>query len=262
MHPCEALGHEHLDGVPDELGPVEPEQCVGLGVDQHDPAVGVDDHHRVGGRLEQPSEEPLLAALVGDVADVGGDQDAVVGLQRTERDLDRELGAVLAPREEIQLRPHRPDVRLAQEPGAVVAVLLQEARGDQDLDRPADDLLPAIAEQHLDLRVHQDDDAVAVDHDHRVGGSLEQPAEVGRGPCTFVVRHHLRPHAPADGRRRSSDGTPHAGPRHDVWQMLANCPVSGSSGRRGRYAVGRASWRGNGPPAWLGTRCRGAQTTR
>ncbi len=54
-----------------------------------------------------------------------------------------------------------------------------EALGHQVLDRPAEQVVAAGAEEALRLGVEQHDAAVAVDHDHGVGRGFEQAAELG-----------------------------------------------------------------------------------
>ena len=61
----------------------------------------------VGRRLEQAAELVLGRLALGDVADRGGDQRALLGLERAQADLDRELAAVLAQREQLEPGAHR-----------------------------------------------------------------------------------------------------------------------------------------------------------
>ena len=107
----EALGNDVRDLLPDELVAAVAELLLGLEVEQDDLAGLVDDDHRVGRRLEQAAVAALhlcevrSAALAhADVADGRGDEDALGALERAEHDLDRELGAVLAPGGELDAR--------------------------------------------------------------------------------------------------------------------------------------------------------------
>ena len=61
-------------------------------------------------------QRPLALALgaVADVADGGGGEDPVLGLDAGEADLDRELGSVLAHGVELDAGPHRPRPRLVE----------------------------------------------------------------------------------------------------------------------------------------------------
>ena len=64
---AEPLGHQDLDLPPQQLLAGVAEERLGLGVDQDDPAGRVDDHHRVGGRLQEPAEFRLRPLAPGDV---------------------------------------------------------------------------------------------------------------------------------------------------------------------------------------------------
>ena len=50
---------QDLHRLAGQLVPPVAEQPLGLRVHQHDPAVGVDAHHRVGRRLEQPDQHVI-----------------------------------------------------------------------------------------------------------------------------------------------------------------------------------------------------------
>ncbi len=78
---------------------------------------------------------------------------------------------------------------------------------DQHLHRLPDQLIPAVAEQPLGLRVHQGDPPVGVHAHHRVRGRLQQPREPGLStlPLGHVPGHgghpHDRPGPVGDGRQ-------------------------------------------------------------
>src|SRR5262249_42688973 len=61
----EALPDQELDRLPNELRARVAEQLLGLGIDEEDPPVRIDDHHRIGGSLEEPSKLVLGLRLVG-----------------------------------------------------------------------------------------------------------------------------------------------------------------------------------------------------
>ena len=131
---AKTVGDEHLHLVAQKFLPRVAEELFRLRVDQDDLAVVVDDHHRVGRRLEQAAKFFLGAAAVGDVAHRGADEHALLGSQRAEADLDRELGAV--PAQALQVEPcsHRAHARVVEISLAVDAMLLAEALGHQHLD--------------------------------------------------------------------------------------------------------------------------------
>jgi hypothetical protein len=72
-----------------------------------------------------------------------------------------------------------------------------KALGDEQLDPLPDQLLAAVAEQLLGLRVDQQDTAVAVDDHHRVRRRLEQTAELllGAAALADVADRARHPHA-------------------------------------------------------------------
>jgi hypothetical protein len=51
------LGNESLDVLPDELAPLVTEQILGLVIDQQNPGLVVDQHHGIGGGVDQLSKE-------------------------------------------------------------------------------------------------------------------------------------------------------------------------------------------------------------
>ena len=71
------------------------EELLGLGIDERDAPVAVDDDDGVRCGLEEAAELVLRLLAVGDVPDGARDQDSLFGLEGTETDLDRELRAVL-----------------------------------------------------------------------------------------------------------------------------------------------------------------------
>src|SRR5438552_2145856 len=175
---AEPLGHKQLDPLPDELVAAIAEQLLGLSIDQHDPAVPVHDHHGVRSRLQKASEFVLGLLPVGDVADGARDERAFLGLEGTQADLDRELGAVRTQPIELEVRTHGTDSRIGEVARTVRGMPATETLGDENLDRPAHQLGSWMAEQLLRLRVDENDVAVPVDDHDSVGGCLEESAEL------------------------------------------------------------------------------------
>jgi hypothetical protein len=52
-----ALGNQDLDRVAKQLRAREPEQRLGLAIDEHDTAEVVDDHHGIGRGFDELAEE-------------------------------------------------------------------------------------------------------------------------------------------------------------------------------------------------------------
>ncbi len=116
----------------------------------------------------------LGAPPLRDVADGAGHQDALVGRQRAEADLDGELRPVLAQPVEVQALSHRPRMRVGEVVVAVRGVRVAQVRRHEDVDLAADQLFPAVAEDRLDLCVDEHDLRVLVHDHHRVRRRLEQ----------------------------------------------------------------------------------------
>ena len=87
----------------------------------------------------------------------------VLGLERRQADLDRELAAVAAQAVELQPRAHRARARIGEVAAAVPAVGAAVALGHEHLDGLADQLGAGVAEELLGLRVDEHDPPVAAD---------------------------------------------------------------------------------------------------
>ena len=172
-----ALRHQHLDELAKELRALVPEQSLGLGVHEDDASGVVHDHDRVRRRLQETAKLRLGALSIRDVADRAGHKDAVVGLERTQADLDRKLGAVLATASQLQPRTHRPHAGICEVVDAVLRMATSKPFGDEDLHVLAEKLGTCVAEEPLGLRVDANDLALAVDDDDRIGCGFEEILE-------------------------------------------------------------------------------------
>jgi len=173
------FGDQQLDGLTEQLLAGMVEQHLGLSVDQADGPLLVDGHDGVGGGVEQPLVAGLGALALGEVADRRGHQQAVVGADRREPDLGGELASVLAPAGELAARAHGPVQGAPQVALALLRVAGEGRLGHQDLHRLAQQLGPVVAEQGFGLTVHEQDAALLVGEDDRIGGRVEQFADVG-----------------------------------------------------------------------------------
>ena len=149
----------------------------------------------------------LLDALaVGDVADGGGDDDALSAVDRRQRDLGRELGAVAATSGELHPSTHRARARVGDVPVTALGVQAADGLGDEQLDGLADQLVAGVAEQPLGLGVDEHDLPVGVDADDRVRRGFEQAAELRLGALAIGdVAYGGRDHDAVrgvDGRQR------------------------------------------------------------
>ena len=80
---------------------------------------------------------------------------------------------VAVPAKQIHIGAHGPDVRIGEKLIAVVGMLGTIAFRHQNLDRLAEQLLPAIAEQLFRLGVDEKNEAVAIDDHQGVRDRLE-----------------------------------------------------------------------------------------
>ena len=178
-----ALGEELLDRAADDLLAVVAEQLVGPGVGDRDRAVGADLDDRVRRGLEDGLELLLGLLALGDVADDAAEEALAGVLPHRERELERELAAVLAQADDLdglteQARGGEAALGDALDAGVVHRA---EALGHQDRQREAVDLVLDVAEHQLGAAVPGDDVAVLVGGDDRVGGGLGDRAEAALG---------------------------------------------------------------------------------
>ena len=132
--------------------------------------------------LVGPPEIVACLPLLGDVADGGGYQDALVGVEGGQGDLGGEGGAVAAAAGQVQARAHLPGLGVGRVPGAQAGMGGLDGVGDQDLDRLPGQFLARVPEQPLGLGVHQHDPPAGVHAHRRVRRRLQQPPEPGTGP--------------------------------------------------------------------------------
>src|SRR6266850_622299 len=169
-----ALRQQHLDFLVKQFAARVPEELFGLRIHQHDVAVAVHDDDGVRGGFQQPLEFLLRFLALADVADRARHEPAFLGLEGAQADFDRELRAVLAPAVELKAHAHRSDTRIGKEAVPMSRMPLPIAFRQQHLDFLTEKLLARIAKQLLRLRVDQNDPAVPIDDDHRVGRRIEQ----------------------------------------------------------------------------------------
>jgi hypothetical protein len=129
------------------------------------------------GLASQPLALGLQFQPLGHVADRGDDQEAVVGVDRRQRDLRAERAAVTAAGGQFHRGAHRPRAGVGHVPGPVTPVRLPRGLGYQRFHRLAHEFFAPVPEQALGLGVHQHDPPVAVHAHHRVRRPLEQPGE-------------------------------------------------------------------------------------
>src|SRR5947207_166708 len=89
---------------------------------------------------------------------------------------------------------------MGEEAGSERGVPLLKTTRYQTLDRLAEQLLPAVPKQPLDLAIHEDDPSCSIDHDHPVRRRLDGGAESGFGALARADVDHGGKHQDAFNR--------------------------------------------------------------
>ena len=121
--------------------------------------------------LQFPLASPqffLQLAVGANVPDDAGDEDAFLGRQRAEADLDGKLLAVLPQAVQVQARSHRPNAGIRNESSTMSTVFAAIAFRHQNLDRLTEQLAPTVSEKSLGLAIDLDDLAILVGDDDRI----------------------------------------------------------------------------------------------
>ena len=143
---------------------------------------------------------------LGHVADGRRHEQAVVGLERAEADVGRELAAVLAPARELRPRTHLARRRMLEVPLAMVRMDRTRRVRHEQLDQLTGELVTGVAEEPFGLRVHEHDVPVGADTHHRVRRRFEQRAELRVGLTALGrvanYRCHQRAARGRDDRQR------------------------------------------------------------
>jgi hypothetical protein len=111
--------------------------------------------------------------LRGDVANRAGHLHTLLRFKRAQADLDLKFRSVFALAKEIQAGSHGTHGWFGEKAGAVSRVSTAETLGHEHFDRPAEQLLAAVAEEFLRLRIDKDDLTFFVDNHHGVGSGFE-----------------------------------------------------------------------------------------
>src|SRR5664279_1959831 len=114
-------------------------------------------------------------------------QENVPGVDVGQADVDRELGAILVPSDQLHIESTGPSPGVCEVVLPVLGVDLPERRGHQRLDGLADQLVAVIAEQRFGLAINKPDRALRVHPHQGVRHSLQQVLEPPR------LRRHLVP---------------------------------------------------------------------
>src|SRR5581483_9293084 len=141
----------------------------------------------------------LGALALGDVNNGSQAERALFGPERAETDFHRHLASVLVPSAQIAAGAHGTCARFREKVGAITGMRVAQALGQQTLDRLPEQFRAPVAEERLELAVHEHDASLLVDHDHR-----------GRRPSHHDAELLLRTLAIVDVDHRSDPFVHHA----------------------------------------------------
>jgi hypothetical protein len=175
---AEALGDEHFHRFAEELFAGVTEEALGLGVDEHDEAVGADDDLGVGRGLDQILEVGVGGAALAEVLDLAHvprveDHDLRAiggGADRAHRDVDRDRRGPGPLHRVREGRGSRVDRLVHAAPDLVV----QRRRGDERRDRLAHRRGAVVTEEALGGAVPREDLARRRDRDEGVARVVDQ----------------------------------------------------------------------------------------
>ena len=122
----------------------------------------------------QVLELALEALALGDIPDRRDHEQPVVGLDRAEADLDRQLAAVLAEHEQLTAAAHRPGRRVGGKRRALPHMGGAEPLRQQPFHRLADQLTRVVPEALRRPAGSRRQSDPVIDYHHRVGRGVEQ----------------------------------------------------------------------------------------
>ena len=178
VNSAHSVGHQQLDLLSDEFLTLIAEKRFSLAVCQRDHTVTVHADDRIGRCLEQTSELRFCASALGHVSDGGGDDATTVKLYGCQGDLGRKLGTILPSTRQLHPRTHGASHGMAEVRRPMAGVSVSDRARHQEINRVADELIPAVPEERFGLRVDQQDRTIDVHTDDRVRNRLEKLGEL------------------------------------------------------------------------------------
>ena len=142
----EPLGHQHFDGLFEQLRAHVSEQAFGLRVHQNDLSRAVDNNHGVGRGFQQSAEFLLGLLALGDVPNGAHCQRALLRFQGAETDFHGKLCSILAQAVQLQARTHGTRAWFGEKAGAVAGMVAAKTLRDQNLDFLAQEFFAGITE--------------------------------------------------------------------------------------------------------------------
>ena len=172
------LGDDELERPADRLGLGVSEDARRGRVPRHDPAGVVGGDDRVDRRLGDGAELLLGLHPLADVADDARVVALIVEEPRRQRELDRELRAILSERRELDGRADHVGLATAAHAMDGGAMQVAEPLGDDELELAPDRLGLGVPEEDGGGTVPAADDALGIRGDDRVGRRLHDGTEL------------------------------------------------------------------------------------
>ncbi|TKS58531.1 MAG: hypothetical protein EWM72_02935 [Nitrospira sp.] len=150
--------------------------------------VRIKDEYAVYGRIERLQSlalRPLHPLALGDIANRGDGEQALLGRQGAQAHFHIDFAAVFSPSEQLTTDSHRPDLRVVNVSCLVMPMGIPQPSRQQHLDGLIQQFLTRISEQLFRLVVHDHDPASTIDNDHGVGRSVQQAPEFLFHQCVF-----------------------------------------------------------------------------
>ena len=172
--------HQHLDRLANEFVARVSVQFFGFAVGECDAAVLIDHEHRDRCGFDRQFKTPLQASAFAYIHYHGEDVHCPAGIERLQRNLDRDASSVLVQR--VQLTPgcHGTRSGSGEKRMPQFSVAATQRRRYQRLDLIAEQFVTRISDERLRLLVHEHDAAAAIDNEHRNRRRLDDRRQQGQ----------------------------------------------------------------------------------
>src|SRR6202167_2710958 len=189
----EALRNDVAHLLAEQLVAAIAELFLRLQIQEHDLALLVHHHHGVGRGFQQTPVPALHLHQMrvggithADVADGGGNENALRAAEGAQHDLDGKLAAVLAPRRQLDSGADLLGQSFLGGAKPVRDQAFREALRHDVAYLRAEQLVAAVAELFFRLKIQQHDLALLVHHHHGIGSRFQQT------PVPALHLHQMR----------------------------------------------------------------------
>src|ERR1700674_3577825 len=180
---CETLRNDVLHLLPYEFITVVSELFLRLQIQKNDFSALVHHHHRIRGRLQQPSvpafhlRQMLFRSFAHtDVADRCRHQDSFGAFQRAQHDLDRKVASIFPTSAQLNSGTHLLCQRGSRSSGTVSDQPFCETLRNDVLHLLPYEFITVVSELFLRLQIQKNDFSALVYHHHCIRGRLQQPS--------------------------------------------------------------------------------------